>query len=437
MYLDSHYKIIFHTIIIQECKMKTAFIIYEFPPYVVGGLGTYAKYVTRELIRRGHHVTAFSMHTREAPIREVLGGVEVHRPIVENINLSKLLPMFIPEEIRNWPEAGRKYFGDVFLYNLLSASKLVNDLVGVQNKEIDLVAAHDWLGSVGGILASNGLGKPLVFHVHSTEQGRAGKGSECVKKLEMMGAEYAERIITVSHAMQDHLVQLGYDQKKIRVIYNGIDVEKYCPKMVSPQEIRNTRRRLGIKKDEFMILFLGRLTWIKGADVLLRSMPKILSRVPKAKLVIVGVGGQQELLKQEVTRLGLEGQVILKFEFLPEDEKIRYYAASDLCVFPSKYEPFGIVCTEAMALGKPVIVGAKDVSGFREQVVPSGSGQCGFHINPYDPNDIAEFVVRLLEDEMLRVRCGENARKRVVEMFTWSKVAEDTVRVYRDVMLQS
>ena len=414
--------------------MEIASFLYEFPPYVVGGLGTYAEYITRALIKMGHGVTVFSMQTNKAPTRDVRNGVEIHRPIVENINVSLLLPMFMPEEIRSWPVAGRKYFGDIFLYNLLSASKLVNDLVRKEGREIDVVVSHDWLGSVGGILASRGLGKPLIFHIHSTEQGRAGEGSQSLERLEKLTGEYADRIITVSYAMRDHLVHLGYDERKIRVVYNGIDVEKYDPEEIPQEATQNLRTKLGIKKDEFMILFVGRLTWIKGADVLLRSMPEILSRVPKAKLVIVGVGEQQESLKQDVARLGLGGQVILKFEFLPEDEKIGYYAASDLCVFPSKYEPFGIVCTEAMALKKPVIVGAKDVSGFREQVVPSGSSQCGFHINPYDPKDIAEFVVRLLEDESLRLSCGENARKRVVEMFTWSKVAEDTVRVYKEVL---
>jgi len=416
--------------------METVFFVYEFPPYVIGGLGTYAEYMTRELVRMGHDVTVFSTHTKDAPTRDVYKGVEVHRPIVENINISLLLPMFIPEEIRKWSEDGQKYFGDIFLYNVLSASKLVNDLVKTENRKIDLVVSHDWLGSIGGILASKGLGKPLIFHVHSTEEGRSGDGSETVKRLERMAAAQAERIVTVSYAMRDHLVHLGYDEKKIRVIHNGIDVEKYSPDKVSPEEAHTVRKNLGISDDEFMILFVGRLDWVKGADMLLQSMPEILSRVPKARLAIVGVGNQQEMLKHDVSRLGLEGKVILKFEFLSEDEKIKYYVASDVCVFPSKYEPFGIVCTEAMALGKPVVVGARDISGLREQIINSGPNQCGFHINPYDPSDIAKFVVILLEDEELRKRCGENARKRVLEIFTWRKVAENTIRVYNEIVPQ-
>jgi len=414
--------------------MEIVFFVYEFPPFMVGGLGTYAEYMTRELMKMGHYVTVFSMHSKDAPTRGVYKGVEVHRPIVENINADLLLPMFIPEEVRRWPEGGRKFFADIFLYNMLSASKLVNDLVRTEKRKIDLVVSHDWLGSVGGILSSKGLTKPLVFHIHSTEQGRAGNGSETVKRLERIAADYAGIVVTVSYAMRDHLVSLGYDEKKIRVVYNGIDTEKFSPDRFSLEEQRRVRTSLAIEDDEFMILFVGRLDWVKGADTLLRSMPEILSRVPKAKLVIVGVGSQQEMLKHDVSGLGLESKVILKYEFLPEDQKLKLYAASDVCVFPSKYEPFGIVCTEAMAFGKPVVVGARGISGLREQVIPSGPNQCGFHINPYDPSDIAKFVILLFEDEELRKKCGANARKRVLEAFTWRKVAQDTIRVYDELV---
>ena len=410
--------------------MEIVFFVYEFPPYMVGGLGTYAKYVTREFVKMGHDVTVFSMHAGDAPTRDLYGGVEVHRPIVKDMNLSLLLPMFIPEEIRGWSESGRKYFGDIFLYNVLSASKLINDLVRSENRKVDLVVSHDWLGSIGGILSSSGLKKPLVFHVHSTEQGRTGDGSETIKRLERITADHAKRVITVSYAMRDHLVRLGYEERKIRVVYNGIDAEKYSPDKVPLEERLRLRESLGISPDEFMILFVGRLTWVKGADTLVRAMPEILTAVPNAKLVILGVGEQQDLLKNEISRLGIEDKVVLKYKFLCEEEKIKFYAASDICVFPSKYEPFGIVCTEAMSMGKPVVVGARGVSGFREQVIPSGPNQCGFHINPYDPSDIAKFVVMLLEDEDLRKKCGKNARRRVLENFTWGRVAKNTIKVY-------
>lgn len=414
--------------------MEIVFFVNEFPPFVVGGLGTYAEYITHEFIKIGHDVAVFSTHIEGAPTRDIYKGVEVHRPIVANVNIGSVLPIFVTEELQQWSEGGREYFGSIMLYNLLSASKLVNDLVRSEHRKIDLVVSHDWLGSIGGILSRRGLNKPFVFHLHSTEEGRSGNGSATVKKLERIAATEADRLVTVSYAMRDHLVALGYDEKKIRVVYNGIDVDKYDPQRLVPGESHKVRHDLSVNDNEYMILFIGRLSWVKGADTLVHAMPEVLRRVPNAKLVIVGVGDQQELLKHDVEKLKLQGKVVLKYEFLPEGEKMKYYAASDICVFPSKYEPFGIVCTEAMAIGKPVIVGARGVSGFREQIVSDGPNQCGFHIDPYDPHDISKFIITLLEDEELRIKCGENARKRVLEMFTWEKVAQDTINVYKEVV---
>jgi glycosyltransferase involved in cell wall biosynthesis len=112
---------------------------------------------------------------------------------------------------------------------------------------------------------------------------------------------------------------------------------------------------------------------------------------------------------------------------------MNYYAACDLAVFPSKYEPFGIVSLEAMSLSKPAIVGARGTSGFREQVVPNGSDRCGAHINPDDPHDIAKFAIEMLKDDALRRELGKNARKRVLEKFTLDKVAQDTLRIYQEI----
>lgn len=307
--------------------MEIVFFVYEFPLYIVGGLGTYAEYMTREFIKMGRDVTVFSMHTENAPTRDVYMGVEVHRLIVKNMNLSLLLPMFIPEEVRRWSESGKRYFGDIFLYNVLSASKLINDLVRTENRKVDLVVSHDWFGSVGGILSSRELNNPLVFHVHSTEQRRSGNGYETLKRLEKITADHAERIVTVRYAMRDHLVRLCYPERKIRVVHNGIDAEKYSPTRVSP--------------DEFMILFVGRLNWVKGADTLVQSMPEILSSIPNVKLVIVGVGDQQEL-KYEVSKLDIEDKVILTMSFYLKRRRSNFMLPPMYACFPPSMNLSGL-----------------------------------------------------------------------------------------------
>src|SRR5208337_1859108 len=198
---------------------------------------------------------------------------------------------------------------------------------------------------------------------------------------------------------------------------------------MNDDKIRVFKEKIGVG-DNPMIFFVGRLTWVKGADTLTMAMKEIVKEVPNAKLVIVGKGEQEELLKHIVSSNHLENNVIFNFSYVPEEERLKYYAACDVAIFPSKYEPFGIVSLEAMAMGKPVIVGAAGTSGFREQVIPFGPNICGFHINPHDPGDVAKFTIILLKDPELRKNMGLNARKRVLESFTWDIAASNTLRVY-------
>jgi glycosyltransferase involved in cell wall biosynthesis len=163
-------------------------------------------------------------------------------------------------------------------------------------------------------------------------------------------------------------------------------------------------------------------------------MKQIIKEIPDAKLVILGIGEMDQVLGRMVHDLHLEESVLLHFRLVPEEERLLYYAASDVCVFPSRYEPFGIVCTEAMSMGKPVVVGARGTSGFREQVIPAGDRISGYHINPSDPQDIAEYVLDILTHPDLAVMMGKNGRIRVTEQFTWEIAAEKTLAVYRELV---
>jgi glycosyltransferase involved in cell wall biosynthesis len=115
---------------------------------------------------------------------------------------------------------------------------------------------------------------------------------------------------------------------------------------------------------------------------------------------------------------------------VPENERILHYAAADVCVFPSTYEPFGIVSLEAMSMAKPIVVGAQGVVGFREQVFSSGPEQNGVHVNGGNPADIAWGLKQALCDTQRAENWGENGRKRVLQYFTWRKAAEQTLRIY-------
>jgi glycosyltransferase involved in cell wall biosynthesis len=163
-------------------------------------------------------------------------------------------------------------------------------------------------------------------------------------------------------------------------------------------------------------------------------MPSVLREYPNTKLVILGRGEEQTDIVETSDRLGIRDKIVYRFDFVPETERILHYAASDICVFPSVYEPFGIVSLEAMAMEKPVVVGARGVVGFREQVISSGTDQNGVHVNGEDPADIAWGLKEVLRNPEKARNWGENGRKRVLEYFTWRKVADETIKIYESLL---
>ena len=414
--------------------MKMAVLVYEYPPKIVGGLGTYAAEITRKFVLLGHDVSVFTMNDDMGglPTRELWRGIEIHRPI--HIDVSDSLPDVVAEDVRKWGR-GIQLFSKILIYNYLSAAKLVNELVRKEEFKYDIVVAHDWLSVIAGAAIKKELGLPLVFHVHSTEKGRTlGDGSEVISNIERRGGQMADLIVTVSHAMRDELIRLGFPTEKIQVCHNGVDPQKYCREEVGEAKVKEVRGTYGLEDGDLMALYIGRLVWVKGVDKLIMAMPQVLKKVPNIKLVVVGLGEMRDYLEKLVDNLKLQDVVKFRFEFIPEEERIAHYAACDVAVFPSLYEPFGIVALEAMSMEKPVVVGASGVSGMREVVVPSGPDQCGFHVNPSDPTDIAWGIINAVQDPQKRAQLGQNARRRVLQEFSWDIAAKRTAQLYSELL---
>jgi len=410
--------------------LRIGFFVWEYPPALVGGLGTYAEYITREFVSMGNDVTVFTLNPGNLKTREIVKGVEVHRPLIADA--SNVFPMFVIDDLKKWG-TNIRMFNDIFIYNILSGTKFINSMLKKEGCNYDVVCVHDWLSCVAGLMVKNETKVPLAFHVHSTEWGRAGgQGSDVVSHLEWATSQRTDRIVTVSNAMQEDLVRHGWAKSKISVVWNGVDPVRYAPGNSKPEEVEAIRRRYGVKPDEKMLLFLGRLTWVKGIRNLVQAMPMVLEEHPNTKLVILGKGEQQNDILETASRLGISDKIACKFEFVPEKERILHYAASDACIFPSIYEPFGIVSLEAMAMEKPLIVGAQGVVGFREQVVPFGQDQNGVHVNGGNPADICWGINEVLYDPDRAKKWGQNGRKRVLQYFTWRKVAEQTLQIYEN-----
>ncbi len=415
----------------EKTDMKIAHFSWEFPPAIWGGLGTFALEITQKQASKGNSVTVFALNDEnKLNASEKWNNVNVYRP--KTLDLTSTLRLFSNKDVCSWG-SNFKFFADVMDYNINSASQLINTLVKKNGRSFDIIDAHDWLGIVGGMIVKEKLDVPLVFHVHSTEDGRSvGGGSSTIKNIEFEGGQFADCVITVSYAMSDELQKLGFPRDKIRVCWNGVDSNKYDPQSISSERRINFRRRYGVSDNENLLFFIGRLVTVKGVDNLIRAMPSILEDFPNTKLLILGIGDMENQLRSLVNELGLKEKVILRTEFVSEEERILHYAAADIVVLPSLYEPFGIVCTEAMSMAKPVVAGARGTNGMREQIVTSGDEQCGIHINPFDPDDIAWGVKQVLESRDRNILMGKKARKRVIEQFSWDVVTDKTLKIYKE-----
>jgi glycogen(starch) synthase len=412
--------------------LRIGFFVYEYPPQLVGGLGTYAEYITREYVDLGHDVSVFTLNNNGLMTREIMRGVEVHRPQIADA--SNIWPFFVIDDLKKWG-TNLKLFNDIFIYNILSATKFINGLIKKEKYNFDIVCVHDWLSSIAGLVIKNETKIPVVFHTHSTEWGRSsGQGSEVVSHLENAMAENSNKIITVSYAMKEDLSRHGWQSPKISVVWNGVDPKRYDPINVQRQDIDQIRIKYDIPTDWNMLLFVGRLAWVKGVRNLLQAMPLVLKEFPNTKLVILGKGEEQGDIEETADRLNIKANIVYRFDFVSEQERILHYAASDVCVFPSTYEPFGIVSLEAMAMEKPVVVGARGVVGFKEQIVNGGPDQNGVHVNGEDPADIAWGIMQTIGDPVKAKNWGENGRRRVLDYFTWQKVAEQTIKIYESLL---
>ncbi len=405
--------------------MKIAYFVWEYPPLMVGGLGTYASQVAPRLAKFGNEITVFTLNDGTLKTSEQVGDVMVNRPNI--IKAKEMLNLIVSENLHNWGEY-LSFFNKIFSYNYLSAAKFLNETL--KNEKYDLVVIHDWLSAIAGLIIKQDTDLPIVFHMHSTEQQRVGGGSPTIRSFEREMAEQADSVITVSYAMKEHLIELGYPEEKINVVWNGCDTDKYKLENVNWDLVDELKKKYKIKENEKVVFFVGRLTWIKGAESLVRGFPIVLKEYPNTKLIVLGKGEQQQSIEEIIKRNGIGDKVVVRSEFVSEEERIAHYALSDIAIFPSTAEPFGIVSLEGMCLKKPVIVGASGISGFREQVIASGEEQTGVHVDGRSYEDIAWGIKEVLKDDNKAKEMGERGRKRAEEIFNLDRVASETLSVY-------
>ena len=399
--------------------MRIAIVAWEYPPHVVGGLGTYAGGMVAALRGAGHDVEVFAALRATDP--NPADGTHWVRPI----DLTPLYPSLMSGEAQAWGPL----LGELAATNVLWADRVRERH---RREPFDVVAIHDWLAAPAGLVLAPLLDVPLVFHVHSTERGRQPVASSpIVQSWEHTLGHTAAAVVTVSEAMREDLVAHGWPADRVHAVWNGVDHRRYHPQAPGGADVRD---RYNIPAAAPVALFIGRLTDVKGVRQLAAAWATVATQRAGAWLVVLGAGELEQELRETFARSEGADRVVMRTEFIDEQERIAHYAASDVVVLPSTYEPFGLVAAEAMACGKPAVVGAQGVVGFREQVVAGGPEQTGLHVNGGDPVDIAWGVSEALLDRDRLAAWGANARRRAASVFTWERSAAATVAVYQAAM---
>lgn len=264
---------------------------------------------------------------------------------------------------------------------------------------------------------------PVVLH----NQGAPGRPysyrhpTQLIFKLFFMKADM---ILSVNNAALDDLKQSGIPKNKLRYVPNGVNTSLF-----SPESKKEARIRLGLPLDDRYLLYVGRILRYKGIEYLLDAIKSLKDSYPDLKLILVGDGADFEEFKELSENTGI-GDRVKFIGYVNEPDIIRgYYNASDICVFPSTEEGFGIVTIEALACKKPVIGTKGHIGG---GVLKHGENALLAEIKSAE--SLAENISILLDNAALRDKISSNGYDLVINNFDWKRIGEKLNDIYEMIL---
>jgi glycosyltransferase involved in cell wall biosynthesis len=383
-----------------------------------GGQNVYVRQVGEALAQLGWQVDMF---TRKVSTEQ--DTIVQHRPNCRTIRLEAGAVEFVPRDnlFGNLPEFVGNFLKfqreNGITYPLIHTNYWLSSWVGMQLKKIQGSKQVHTYHSLGAVKYNTIKTIPLIASTRLA--------------VEKEVLETAERIVATSPQEKEHMRSLVSTKGNIDIIPCGTDIEQFgC---ISQQA---ARVKLGLNPEDKVVMYVGRFDPRKGIETLVRAVGKSQFRGDKHLKLIIGGGsrpGQSDGMEREriegiVHELGMSDFTIftgrLSQEILPS-----YYAAADVCVVPSHYEPFGLVAIEAMASNTPVV--ASDVGGLQFTVVPE---ETGLLAPPQDEDAFAVAIDRILANPQWRDQLGKAGRKRVESKFSWNGVATQLSELYTQLL---
>jgi D-inositol-3-phosphate glycosyltransferase len=390
-----------------------------------GGMNVYVRELTRQLGQMGIHVDVFT-RSQDDHVPHVLhelgyGNRVVHVPAgpetpLGKREMSEYIPQFV-EGVKAFAcEKGIKY---------------------------DIIHSHYWMsGIAAGSLSDIWSGTPIVhmFHTLGEMKNRIARtDAEREGEYRLNGErQVLGRVDRITVATLAELTQLRFlykgDPNKMVIIPPGVDVSHFYP--IPADEAKSF---VGLKPEERMILFVGRIEPLKGVDTLIEAMACLQLKESQRPVHLAIIGGDPtaspEQMTVEMARLqklcevlGLDQSVVFLGK-RDQDKLPYYYSAAEVLVMPSHYESFGMVALEAMACGTPVI--ASEVGGLAYLV---RDGETGFTIPAEEPEMLCEKLSWLLNDAELHATMSRKAAE-YAQDYAWEKIAKQIVDVYHELVI--
>lgn len=420
--------------------MKALMFGWEFPPHILGGLGTASYGLTKGMAEQADMDITFVLPRpsgeEDKSFLTIIGAGDtpiVYRDLSYERIQEALGSRMSPEtyyHLRNhiYADFTHKYtnelgcieFSGRYPDNLLEEINNYSIVAGViaRAQHVDIIHSHDWLTYPAGIHAKQVTGKPLVVHVHATDFDRSrGNVNPTVYAIEMDGMNHADHIITVSELTRRTVIEKYHqDPSKVTTVHNA--VTPLAPEILALPDRRGVPDKI--------VTFLGRITMQKGCEYFVEAAARVLERTQGVRFIMAGSGDMMDAMIQLVARYNIADRFHFT-GFMRGTQVYEVFRSSDVYVMPSVSEPFGISPLEAMQCGVPSIISYQ--SGCAEIL------NYAMKVDYWDVEAMADAIYALITyPEMHEYLKNEGLRE--VNSITWEEAGRKVRAIYDRVLYQ-